>query len=76
MNIPKLSMILPLLGVVTFAYAQSVNPDGSVTVTFPVETVVRCMNQGGCAMLTAMEITQIQKEAANSALKEYCSKGS
>lgn len=53
-----------------FAYAQTVNQDGSVTVTFPVETVVKCVNQGGCALLTAAEVVMLRNEA----VRENCSK--
>lgn len=61
--------LLCLLFVSSIAYADSINEDGSATVTFPVATVTRCLNGGGCALLTEMEIYRIKQEA----IREACS---
>lgn len=70
MNIPKLGLAIPLMGL-SMAYAQTVNEDGSVTVTFPVELVAKCHSQGGCALVTMAEMANFRAEV----VKEYCSKG-
>lgn len=68
MRIPRYGlyclMLLPLM-----AYADSINEDGSATVTFPVQIVTRCVNGGGCVLLTEAEIYRIKQEA----IREACS---